>query len=492
MNHQRIMALGGNSGYTVLNEDAEMYSVIRPAEVCSIETAKSLGLFDKDTYYWGNNKKTVRTYASTTKRDAERPYKFCQEGGDAKAAQPLCSLVAPGLVPKPGGMCGRPDGECPPGFTWDAAARTCKKPIKAVKQQRSGHCSKQWHDWFTVPNYGMSNGFELVDGKCYSPCPGSTVPIRGADPVTGESRGSDNLRRCVDKMEYMGGKYGTEPDFCNLSWIKRLSVKMPDIGEEFVKNYPLFAVNGSEALDMAVKEGVADLVKETARSPENLGPHPDVTEGICMRDVDTPERLEEAYGICQNILRNTSQAESKYIEDMTRTLKIANPNMQPQTMRAEILTRFKLLKQACHYTFCDAADSGSSRAKVIGKAPLCFPAGEIARVELKENDALSMDLTAQPGDYPEQYLEESPNTQDRRIVQKFTRRIADMLLNMGVMICFIVGWYCIIKGGIALAFGMDEVPRLAALSTKIAGNLNEDAAMNAMFSNKRLAAAAQK
>ena len=44
------MSVGGNSRFNVINEDAEMYSVIRPAEVCSIDTAKKFGLFDKRRY----------------------------------------------------------------------------------------------------------------------------------------------------------------------------------------------------------------------------------------------------------------------------------------------------------------------------------------------------------------------------------------------------------------------------------------------------------
>ena len=437
----------GNTGYTVLNEDAEMYSVIRSAEVCSVETAKKLGLLDKTRYYKGEARSQIRTFSPNVKNDAARPFAMCKETvgdglGTEASARPLCSLLAPGLIPKPNGKCGRPDGECPPGFTWDARAKACRKPIKPVKQRRDQHCSKQWHDWFTVPNWGFQNGYEMVDKQCYEPCPPNTLPIRGKDPVTGEVRGTDSIQKCVDKMEYLGGKYGSEPDFCNLAWIKRMSVKLPNIAEEHIKKYPMFAVSGSEALEQAAKEGVIDILKETLKAPENLSPHPEITEGICARTVDTPERLSEAYNICRNIKENPSQAESKYIEEMTQTLKTVNNNVKPQALRTDILNRFKVLKQACHYTFCDDNEVQSTRAKLINSEPLCFPASEIQRVELKESDNLMAELSAGPGVYPKQKTEDAPATADRKVVQTYVKFIVNVLLTFIYVLCIGFGiWF---------------------------------------------------
>lgn len=441
----------GTTGYTVLNEDADMYSVIRPAEVCSIETAKSLGIFDKTHYYKGESRKNVRTFSPATQRDAQRPFSFCKESapgalGEDEAARPMCSLIAPGLIPKRGNTCGRPDGECPPGFTYDNRTKSCKKPIRAVKQKREQHCSKQWHDWFTIPNFGLKNGYEMVNGQCLEPCPENTLPIRGKDPITNEVRGSDSIKQCVDKIEYIGGKYQGEPDFCNLSWIKRLSVKMPSLGEEHVSKYPLFAVSGSQALEQAANEGVNDILKETLRSPENLAPHPEITDGVCAKNVDTPERLQEAYAICKNIQQNTSQAQSKYIEDMSRTLKMVNNNINPQQLRTDILNRFQVLKQACHYTFCDDAVSQSERAKLIGKEPICLPKSEIQRAALSSRDPLTSQLSSVPGDYPDQYTESAPSAQDRKVVQTFTKRIVNALLYLLTYLCIFMGVYYIIDG----------------------------------------------
>ena len=463
------MALGGNSGFTVLNEDAEMYSVIRPAEVCSIETAKQLGLFDKNNYFKGAEGNTVRTFSSKP-NDASRPYHLCTENVDDGTAKPLCSLIAPGLIPQKGGGCGRPEGECPPTFKWDAKTKSCKKPIQAVKQPRHTHCEQQWHDWFTVPNSHFKNGFEMVDKKCFAPCPASTLPIRGTDPVQGDNRGADDLKRCVDKVEYMGGKYGDEPDFCNLAWIKRLSVKMPDLETEYVSKFPNFALTGSDAISLATKEGVADIVKATMRAPENISIHPEITEGVCSKEIDTPERLTEAYGICQNILRNPSQSEGKYIEDMTRTLKMVNNNLSPAALRKDILKRYKLLKQACHYTFCDKVDS--QRASAIGKPPLCFPASDIQRLDLQENDPLSSKLGAGPGDYPEQYLEEAPTTIDKKIVQRSIRKIANGLLYLALIVCIVLGIYFIVTGIIDFIFGIPNLSSIMAAASAVAGETN--------------------
>ena len=484
------------SGYTVINEDADMYKVVRPAEVCSIETAKTLGLFDREDYYWGESKSTLRTFSSGpgARSDAQRPHQLCKESygnglGTKPSAKPLCTLIAPGLVPV-GKACGRPEGDCPPGFKWNAETKSCDKPVRAVKQKREKHCSKQWHDWFTVPNWVMKNGYEMVDGKCYAPCPINTVPVRGADPVNGESRGTDDLKRCVDKTEYLGGKYSSEPDFCNLSWIKRLSVMMPGIGEEYMREYPRFAVNGSEAVEAAAKEGIIDIIKETMRSPENLSAHPDVTDGQCSQLVDTPERLTEAYGICENIRKNPVSAENKYVEDMTRTLKLVNANMKPDAMKADILNRFRLLKQACHYTFCDA--SGSRRAKIIGKEPLCFSESDIKRADLKEIDVLTSQLQAAPGDYPDQSLEVAPSTTDSKVMQRTTRKIADFLLMLAVAICVLVGLYFIGKGIFDILLGGPNVDLLAGKSTELAGKIQEAAVLQKIESDKVIAAKLKK
>jgi len=430
-------------GYTVLNEDADMYDIVRGAEVCSIETAKSLGLFDNMKYYKGEAETNVRTFSPNISRDAERPFRLCQEMSEDQGSRPICSLIAPGLIPKGDGTCGRPDGECPPGFTYDASAKACTKPLQRVKINRASHCAPQWHDWFTIPNYSMSNGYEMVDGVCNLPCMPNMVPIRGTDPLTGKSRGDDALGKCVDKMEYLGGKFGGDPDFCNLAWIKRLSVKWPDLLKEHQDKYPEFASFGSETISQAAQENVVEILRETLKPPQNLSANTENADAL-SKSIETPERLNEAYGICEDILRNPGQAQAKYLEDMRRTIKLINPNIDARTLDTDILNRYRVLKQACHWTFCDNKMSQSSKANSIGKPSLCFPASDIERIDLKPKDSMSVALDAQPGEYPEQYNEIAPIATERRIVQNIVQKIVKMLLWCVTMLALVMGIWLIV------------------------------------------------
>lgn len=469
-----------NEGYTIVNEDADMYSIINAGEVCSIATAKKWNFFDRDKYF-SQQSNEIKTFSDNVNNDNAKKYQLCTQTEDKTKAQPLCGLISPGMIPKGNGKCGYPNEQCPPGFKWNPTTKRCNKPIHKIMHNRKEHCSSKWHDWFTVANANLGNKYEMVKNKCYKPCQDSKVPINGTDPVTGENRGTSDLKKCVDTIEYLGGKYANEPDFCNLGWIKRLTVntntqsKLPNIEDEVSDKYPKFVKNSSRTVDEAVRDGVKEIINASFDLPQNLRPHSDMTERICSRNVDNPERLQEAYNICKRLDKNqkpeNQYTEEQYIADMKKTLKYANRSMNTETKSVtdDIKNRFRLLNQACHYTFCDK--TGSRRAAKINEAPVCLTPAQIERVALKKRSNIAVDLTARPGMYPQQTTERSAYAHNTQIVKSKIRTFINTFMGIALTACYITGIYFIAMGIYMIIIGDEFYETVDITIGKIRNNI---------------------
>jgi len=219
---------------------------------------------------------------------------------------------------------------------------------------------------------------------------------------------------------------------------------LPELGDEYLSHYPTFATNGSKALEMAASEGAAMIIANSMIGLENLNKHSDNMEKACKNRVDTIERLTEAYRICENIHRNGQTAEGQYISNMRKTLKLLYPTMAMDKIEKDVRNRYKVLKQACHLTFCEKEDS--DRANIIGKPSLCFARSDVERISLKEKDSLSTELDSEGMDYPEAYIPGAPALDDGRILQRTSMRIIDTLFIMMAVIVVFSGIYFIIKG----------------------------------------------
>lgn len=373
--------MGHNSQYDrvfeSINANSDDFKIVRPGEVCSIATAKALGVFDIQNYYPASMNNT-RTYSDAVADDARRPNKLCHEYTDDEYAQPVCPLVSPGLqtfVEKDGfSTCRFPT--CPTGFV-DKGNGVCEKPIQRNILQRAANCQEQWHDWFTVPNYHMGNGYSNVAGSCFAPCRPDHVPFSGIDPDTGKDRGESQLDKCVDKVEYLGGKFAADSDHCTIAWVKRLSADSTNIPAENKATFPRYLIEGSAAVATQA-DRTADVIMNAANTTlENVGPDSLAQAAMCKAKVETPERLADAYAICEQIKADGANGLRDFKERMKRTF----PRMLDETIEA----KWRVLNQACHYSFCDK-DSGSDRAARINRPQLCFPADAIARVNIPNRD----------------------------------------------------------------------------------------------------------
>lgn len=358
----------------VLNDVPGDFGAVRAGEVCTVETAKALGIFDAARYFRDDAALgDTRTFGDRTPDDAARQYALCAEDADGNTATPLCPLVGPGLVATGDGACAFP--ACPPGFA-DAGHGACTKPVLQSLVPRAERCDAQWHDWFTVPNAHMGNGYATVGGRCVAPCPGSSVPARGADPLTGKDRGATDEAQCVDKLEYLGGKFAGDSDFCAVAWVKRLSADAPALQRENRAAYPQYLVNGSEQVRAAADAAAADALRAAQSRLENVTADSATMQMLC-RELETPERLAEAYATCRKLGDGDAR---EYAERLRAAF--------PKITDVEIQRRWRVLHQACHHAFCDT-QSGGDRAFRVGKPALCFPADRIARMDMGDGyDAL--------------------------------------------------------------------------------------------------------
>lgn len=364
----------GDGIYNVLNENPDDFSTVRPGEVCSIETAKELGVFHSTNYYTQALADT-RTYGDAVANDASRKHLLCTESVESNSAQPLCPLVAPGL------QAHTVDGEtrckypsCPPGFTKKTNG-DCSKPKVRNIVNRSSKCQEQWHDWFTVPNYHMGNGYATEATKCYAPCPSFHVPLNGTDPDTGKNRGTTKLDVCVDKIEYLGGKFADESDFCTISWVKRLSSDAESIMAEAEGRYPQYLYDGVPKVRQDAQVNVANAVVASHARLENLQNDSVRQVIMCKNTVETEERLKAAYETCKEVLTDRGQANSPAYRTYADRMRRSFPSITDK----EVKDKWRILNQACHYSFCDEV---SDRAGRIHQPPLVFPAEAIARIDL--------------------------------------------------------------------------------------------------------------
>jgi len=377
-----------------LNEDRDDYRSILSAEVCSVETAKTLGIFDATKYYASKYLPDLHTFSSTDPTDAKKKKALCSQRQD-NTSVPNCQLVYPGLD-KTADKCGLPPKQCPPSFVYDSRNNMCAKREILITPDRRKHCDSKPTDWYMIPNHYMGNGysFEKTNDKpaakpqnvCYAPCP--KYHVKDVLKAHGTTKA-----KCVDKIDYLGGKYGMDSDFCNLAWIKRLSTtSLVDLEQSLVQQLPTYS-RGSSSIETLAKADAKKIISDIMTyGYENVGPHTDDMDNKCKKKVDTDERLIEAHAVCKEIVDDPKKAEADYVARVAVMFQQIKGRKLTDVEEKDVINYFRTLKQACHFTFCDKADS--SRAYDIKKPPLCFKMADIERIEVPETRPLAVALSA--------------------------------------------------------------------------------------------------
>lgn len=356
---------------------AGKYDSVSAGEVCTIQKAKELGVFDKTNYFTKSSgyDSNVRVFNKNRDRASQHTRSLCVQNTDGTEARAECGAeFGFGFVRKPG----YPDkciaAECPTGFEENSAG-VCTKPLKDAVLVKRARCDERWYDWFAIPNYHLGNRYYAPkEGQCYGYCPPGNVPAFAKDPVDGSSvdlSSKDDLTKCVSRQEYFGGKYAAGSEYCPVAWIHRMAAtpeSMRRSGETLKKMSvaEAAAADGSSEnseVTRRFKDALVGDAKTTAVTMSKMLENvelKDSAQAAACKKINTVERLTTAYKICDAIQKDEERYLQRLNEDSTGAIS-----------EAQNAKRVQVTKQACNALFCNPKVDPYT-ADLIGRDPICF------------------------------------------------------------------------------------------------------------------------
>lgn len=343
------------------------YDLVSAGEVCSIDTAKQLGIYDKANHFAAGYAKDTKTF---TKRDdpSVQQNELCTQTDNAKTAYPLCmSQHQFGFVRKRGFPNKCITADCPSGFTEERPG-VCKKPLEDAKLSQRAKCEERWYDWFMIPNYHAGNKYLApAPGQCLAPCPPGHIPAYAQDPVDGANvdfTSKDDQSKCVPRTDYFGGKYVKGSEYCPIAWVTRMNAT-PEFFRQKTKEQMdrLLAETGGRRAAGMDKADASMPAKTQALSKQAASMFEEVTltdeaVGAACKQLNTAERLEEAYAVCKSVQDDEGSFARKLEEE-------AGDDENAQ------FRKIAVIKHACNALLCNQ-DIDPYVADSIGREPICF------------------------------------------------------------------------------------------------------------------------
>lgn len=351
-----------------------MADILKPGEVCSIDQALRLGLYDmeKNTYTSNIDLKIdlsdTRTFNPSEYMDYSKKKAFCRQYENETVSFPLCPLV--GGVPYtqvPGDPSRCMPAKCPPGFVQNPSDITeCKKPTDYMYANKSKECGEKQYDWYTIPNYHLGNRYKKLGDACFRPCDGDNVPLVQKDPTDNEEwnieLGDSVLpgQKCTTKSSYMNGKYSSDTNYCPIAVIKRLSTTPSVLQKELQEQINDMALNISNR--SSVKQRInTKLGRDASMVATSCHLRLDnVKSGtkqfqIACEKMATADEIQQTYEICKNLKYHPNKITSAWRTEL-------------QNDDEDIRVKRAVLEQACHEVFCKKPEN----AMEIGEQALCF------------------------------------------------------------------------------------------------------------------------
>jgi len=341
-------------------------------EVCSMERAKSLGIYDDNptVKITGQDYNDYKTYNDTFDNLGNRTKTVCTTSSDdSKAYRNCIDQFGMGYVRKSGTDDTCVVYDCPDsstGFKKDGSS--CKKPLADATVSIQENCDEAWNDWFTINNYHLGNGiYQKTTGVCYSPCSPYEIPFYAKDPIDGTPlnfTSDDDQTQCISKADYFSGKYANDSEFCPLAWIYRIGQTKEDFKEIIKEQYLNLKNDDSKVTTDAYIHAISENSLNTQANNlyttcnslyDNVLPPSQQALTACKK-LYTIDRLNKAYNICNNLKTNETEF----------TNKLSSDNNDPKVLQ----TKKTILKQACTALFCNNNDS--SALSMIGKNQICF------------------------------------------------------------------------------------------------------------------------
>ena len=291
---------------------------VKSGEVCSIDIAKKLGIFDNTNYYIKGYEQ-IKTFNTELDNKENRSLELCIQNNVTNTAKASCTMSA-GInyisTIKDGKSFCVPV-ECPTGFKLDSKdPSVCVKPKNKKLVSLRTQNQERWYDWFIIPNYHIGNKYNSVNNVNYAPCKRDTVPMYDKHPVDNEVKAvvekeNNNIGKCLSKEYYFGGKYSNTENYSPISLIKRISTR-EELEEEIEKKRKELLKSGYPTDEMNkmlesnyIQQEARDIIKliDTGVRKNNSTSikrilQPTVNESIASKSIHTKERLEEAYNKC--------------------------------------------------------------------------------------------------------------------------------------------------------------------------------------------------
>ena len=354
------------------SENDDSIVKIQPGEVCTIDAAKSYGVFGKDKYF--NDLLSTEETSETDvflRNDEDKKYKysFCENTSDNKVYQ-NCSISTGNpwkTIDSTKQYCMLPletldESVLPKGLTIIEGTKTIQKPAEIpVVQSKKTFCQEKWYDWFTIPDYHHENTYTIETNssnvaKCYVPCNIGFVPHR------------TNKGNCMRKQDLEYGKYANSFHYLPIPLIILLGSTREDILSIYKQNVIKTRNNTNDiSLDIDVLGDLLNNEKSKIKIFEdikqdmnyhinqllslpfdetNIIPPTDEKQQLIF-DV---EKIEIAYKIAKNfhdVLRNNKTNPENFQNFKKNLCSINGLQMNENKFFKQLL----VLKRACNVVF---------------------------------------------------------------------------------------------------------------------------------------------
>lgn len=351
-------------------------------EVCTQEAAVKLGIADYQAFLGSTRINNFDPRCTNQPVNTS----FCKAGTSNNSSNYVdmhCSISAGIGYIRNGDEC-KTVG-CPPGFRKRGDACETEPLLKDFYRDKRGFCQERWYDWFTIPNYHLGNNYSNVNDitknaqdivtsnlvTCFRPCPAGSTPVYHIDPNDNESIG-DGINRydkCIDKGQYMVSKYANTDDYCPLAAVHALTMKKTDAIQQFDAVYDDYVKNvtaansistsnekihtvltstdsiGKDAIfvqDVVLPSIQKDVIISKEVALKGSGGKNQFAQQACA-NLDTPARVEYAYGKCRSLL---DRGDDAFGGDSLVNSKSVTPTEQ-----------IKNLKKACNALFCNPSST---------------------------------------------------------------------------------------------------------------------------------------
>jgi hypothetical protein len=170
---------------------------VSTGEVCTINAAKSYGIFDCANYFNIAESNVINPLIGN-QFYSSKPYSLCSVNSRAAIQNCVLSTSNPWMtLDSDGSFCMLPNTiELPNQFKYKEGSKTIiEKPQNTkIWDDKNKYCEEKWYDWYSIPDYHFGNKYQSSNMKCFKPCNFGSVP-------------DQNIDKCISKSKFDGGKY---------------------------------------------------------------------------------------------------------------------------------------------------------------------------------------------------------------------------------------------------------------------------------------------